>query len=299
MLVPPKEPRIVVLITGAGAGLGLAFSKLLLEKEPNWHLVLTARETSLSRFREQGIQENDHIWLRALDVTRNDQRHQVIEEINGDLNGVDILVNNAGITFRSVLEHVKEKEWLEQMKVNFRGPAELARLALPKMREKRSGRIVTVSSVGGMMAMPTMALYSASKFALEGAFEALWYEVRPWNIKVSMVQPGFIRSDSFLKTLMTDEALQGFHQKKDAYHNHYCAMDGFIEKWMRRSQATPESVARVVYRCLKQKNPPLRIPATPDAHLFGWIRRFLPRSLYHGLLYKMLPKVETWGRLPK
>jgi short-subunit dehydrogenase len=61
----------------------------------------------------------------------------------------------------------------------------LIRLVLPKMREKRAGRIISISSVGGMMAMPTMALYSASKFALEGACEALWYEVRPWDISHS------------------------------------------------------------------------------------------------------------------
>jgi hypothetical protein len=73
----------------------------------------------------------------------------------------------------------------------------LIRLVLPGMRQKGAGRIISVSSVSGMMAMPTMGTYSASKFALEGATEALWYEVRPWNIQVSLVEPGFVRSHSF------------------------------------------------------------------------------------------------------
>lgn len=291
--------RIVVLLTGASSGLGLACARLLFEREKDWHLVLTAREKSLGRFKQENTQDNPRVWLRALDVTQQDQRHQVIDEINRDLGGVDILINNAGLAYRSVLEHVQENEWLEQMQVNFRGPAELARLVLPGMRKKQRGRIVSVSSVGGMMAMPTMALYSASKFALEGAFEALWYEVQPWNVKVSMVQPGFIRSDSFRKTKMTDEALRGFRQEGDAYHNHYLAMADFIEKWMQRSMATPESVAQVVYKSLRKKNPPLRIPATLDAHLFTWIRRFMPRPIYHRVLYMLLPKIRSWGRIPK
>ena len=91
------------------------------------------------------------------------------------------------------------------MDVNFRSPMELTRLVLPGMRAKRAGRIITVSSVGGMMAMPTMAAYSASKFALEGAHEALWYEVRPWGIRVSLVQPGFVHSDGFQKVRYTTQ----------------------------------------------------------------------------------------------
>jgi hypothetical protein len=97
-------------------------------------------------------------------------------------------------------EHIC-KMWtteLKRFRVNpFHHTLGLNILVLPHMRSQRDGRIINVSSVGGMMAMPTMGAYSASKFALEGASEALWYEVRPWNIKVTLVQPGFVRSDSF------------------------------------------------------------------------------------------------------
>ena len=92
--------------------------------------------------------------------------------------------------YRAVLEHVSDAERVAQMDVNYLAPMDLIRLVLPRMREKHAGRILNVSSVGGMMAMPTMAVYSASKFALEGATEALYYEVRPWNIRVSLIQPG-------------------------------------------------------------------------------------------------------------
>jgi NAD(P)-dependent dehydrogenase (short-subunit alcohol dehydrogenase family) len=164
---------------------------------------LTARAESLSRFAEAGIVESARVLLRPLDVTADDERRALIDEIENRCGGVDALINNAGVAYRSVVEHVTEQERLEQMGINFRSPMEMARLVLPSMRRKRAGRIINVSSVGGMMAMPTMSVYSASKFALEGATEALYYEVRPWNIRVSLIEPGFIHSTSFQKVHYT------------------------------------------------------------------------------------------------
>src|SRR5690606_2444621 len=129
--------------------------------------------------------------------------------------------NNAGLAYRAVVEHVNETERRAQLDVNFRAPMELIRLVLPHMRARRAGRILNISSVGGMMAMPTMGIYSASKFALEGMTEALWYEVRPWNIKVSLVQPGFIRSRSFERTRYTDLSEPASRQVDDPYFTHY------------------------------------------------------------------------------
>jgi len=286
--------RQVVLITGATTGLGLALARHLLSQGES-RLILTARATSLLRFGHHGIVENENLWIRALDVTNEAERQRVMDEANARWNGVDILVNNAGVAYRSVVEHFTEQDDRDEMSVNFNGPMELIRLALPKMREKRAGRIISISSVGGMMAMPTMALYSASKFALEGACEALWYEVRPWNIKVSLVEPGFIRSDGFTHTRYTTASAQGLAEEKDSYHAHYVHMGSFIEKLMRRSFATPESVAQRIARLMREKNPPLRVQATLDAVLFLWIRRFLPRRLYHFILYAALPGIRKWG----
>ena len=205
------------------------------------------------------------------------------------------MINNAGVSYRAVVEHVVEEERIAQMNVNFRSPMEMIRLVLPGMRAKRAGRIVTISSVGGMMAMPTMAAYSASKFALEGAHEALWYEVRPWGIRVTLVQPGFVDSDGFQKVRYTEESDRSEHDFAEPYHEHYVNMSPFIAKLMRMSPATPDSVAKVVIKTLRRGRPPLRVPATFDARVFAWLRRILPRSMYHWLLYHMLPNVRTWG----
>ena len=112
--------------------------------------------------------------FRSLDITNREQRKNVVDEIVDRFGCIDVLINNAGFTYRAVMEHVTETEKLKQMEINFRAPMELIRVTLPAMRKKSKGLIIKISSVGGMMALPTMSIYSASKFVLEGANEALY-----------------------------------------------------------------------------------------------------------------------------
>lgn len=284
----------VVLVTGASTGLGLALARELIKTD--YRLILTARSESIGRFAKAGIVDSERIWLRPLNVTYEAERRQVVAEAEKLWGGVDILINNAGAAYRAVVEHVVESERRAQLDVNFRGPMGLIRLVLPGMRKKRNGRILNVSSVGGMMAMPTMAVYSASKFALEGATESLWYEARPWNIKVSLIQPGFIRSKSFERTRYTELSNMSSQTKDDPYYAHYLHMTEFIGRCMRTASSTPEDVAKVILRTMMKKNPPLRVSGTFDAWLFGVLRRILPRRFYHAALYRSLPKVNTWGK---
>jgi short-subunit dehydrogenase len=282
------------LITGASSGLGLAIAKRLLAKTRH-RLVLTAREGSLSRFADAGIAPSERVWLRALDVVDAGQRRAVIGEVNAGWDGIDVLINNAGLSYRSVVEHVTDADRLEQMDINFLAPMELARLVLPLMRAQRWGRILNVSSVGGMMAMPTMSTYSASKFALEGASEALWYEVRPWNIRISLIQPGFINSEGFEKVRWTGLSQASKDAFSDPYYNHYRYMEGFIGRVMRVVPATTESVARTVVRTIHARYPRLRVQATFDAYVFTILRRLVPQRIYHAILYRALPNVNEWG----
>jgi NAD(P)-dependent dehydrogenase (short-subunit alcohol dehydrogenase family) len=289
----PASRLPVVLLTGASAGLGLATAHALLA-EP-CRLILTARADSLPRFAAAGLGASDRVQLHALDVTNSTAREALVAELASRWGGVDVLINNAGVAYRAVVEHWDDAAWTDIMAVDVRAPLELARLVLPGMRARRSGRILNISSVGGMMAMPTMSLYSAAKFALEGATEALWYEVRPWGIHVSLIEPGFIRSDSFRNTRFTQRSFRATLDEDDAYHPHYLHMADFIEGMMARTIATPEHVARSIVRTLQNRRPPLRVYATPDAHLFALLRRLLPRGLYHAVLYRALPHIRAWG----
>jgi short-subunit dehydrogenase len=194
---------------------------------------------------------------------------------------------------------VDDADRLAQLNVNFLAPMDLARLVLPSMRQKRRGRILNVSSVGGMMAMPTMAVYSASKFALEGATEALWYEVRPFNVFVSLIQPGFINSSSFENVRYTGSSARSSEHPGDPYHPHYHHMGPFIARLMRFAFATPDRVAATIVKTMRRRHPPLRVPATIDATLFRWLRKVLPQQFYHRMLYWALPQVRSWGVAPQ
>lgn len=290
---PRKAGPYVIVITGASVGIGLALARRLLETEHR--LVLTARAASLQRFEAAGILPSERVALMPLDVTSADERRALVDAVVTRFGSIDVLVNNAGISYRSVVEHVTERERLAQMNVNFRSPMALTALCLPHMRAQRFGRIVNVSSVGGMSAMPTMAVYSASKFALEGASEALYYEVRPWGITVTLVEPGFINSDGFEKVRFTEQGDVARVDSSDPYHHHYRNMQQLVGKLMTLTWQRPEHVAATIHRTLERRSPPLRVAGTPDARMFHLARRMLPQRVYHALLYAGLPRIWEWG----
>ena len=291
-----KERREVttILITGASVGIGLELAKLL--QDGPHRLALTARASSLERFAEEGLLAGERVLLLPLDVTSDSQRRAAIRAVEERWGGVDVLVNNAGISYRAVAEHVTEAERLAQLDANFLGPMELIRLVLPHMREQRYGRIINVSSVGGMTAMPTMSIYSASKFALEGASESLWFEMRPFGVRVSLVRPGFINSDGFRKVHFTAQSQRALEDRSDPYHAHYVNMDELIEGLMTLTFYTPRDVAETILHVIEQKNPPLWVAGTLDAQLFDFLRRIIPSGLYHRLLYAGLPRIWRWGQ---
>lgn len=289
---PPKKENRVVLVTGASTGIGLALVKKL--RGMGFRVVATARSSSLPRFPQHGLTETERFLIRPLDVTRLEEHSKIINEVCRSWGGIDVLVNNAGITYRAVMEEMYPAAERIQFATNYFGPMHLIRLVLPFMREKHSGHIINVSSVGGMMAMPTMGAYSASKFALEGASEALWYELRPWGIRVSLIQPGFVHSKSFQNAKFTEKTRRTLKNADSPYYAYYANMLPFIERMMNWSPTTPEKVADRIIKAMNQKNPRLRIPATPDAWLFYYLRRLLPRRLYHFVLYRGLPKIDNW-----
>ncbi|MCV2402462.1 SDR family NAD(P)-dependent oxidoreductase [Marinomonas sp. C2222] len=285
----------VVLITGASSGLGLEIARQVIATNL-YRVVLTARPNSLKRFQSEDIIESNDIILRPLDITCPEMRAALISEINEQYGGVDILINNAGFAFRAVVEDVSEENRLMQMNTNFRSPMELTRLCLPSMRQKRKGKIINISSMGGQMAMPTMAVYSASKHALEGATESLWYELKPWDIKVTLIQPGFINSKGFEKVKKTELSQQSSEEKDSAYHQHYVNMENFIDKIMRITPYTSKTVALKVLKVMRAKNPPLRVAGTPDAVFFKLMRTLIPQRIYHWILYRCLPNINKWGK---
>lgn len=289
----PGSYRPVILITGCGSGIGLAIADVLYEN-PKYRLVLTAREKSI-KFLKDRFQSEDRVMILPLDVTYENQRQWVINEVKKRWGAVNILINNAGISYRSVVEHMSEDDEYRQMQTNYFGPMGLIRLVLPMMRTIGRGKIISISSVSGMLAMPTMAAYSASKHALEGASEALWYEAKPYGITVSLVQPGFIRSNSFENVYYSEAARQEL-SAEGPYTEYYKNMAPFVAKLMRISPTTPEGIARLVLKVIQTQNPPLWITATYDASFFYYLRRMLPRRILLPFLFAFLPGARRWGK---
>jgi len=187
-----------------------------------------------------------------------------------------------------------DRVWLRPLDVTDSAQREAV---VAEAAQRCGGVDVLINNAG--VAYRAMAVYSASKFALEGASEAMWYELRPWGVHVSLVQPGFINSDSFENTRYTEHSREAADDVLQPYHAHYENMAGFIARIMKLTWATPERVARTVLRTMQHPRPPLRTPATIDARLVDLLRRFPPRRWYHGLLYRALPKVKRWGSGPR
>lgn len=283
----------VVLVTGCNRGIGLALAKLLYDHH-EYRVVATVREKSLAEAKST-FPPTERFQILSMDVTKEQDRVRLFRDIEKLWGGVDILVNNAGISYRAVVEHMTEEDERLQLETNYLGPMSLIRLSIPHMRNTGRGKIVNISSVSGMLAMPTMASYTASKFALEGASEALWYEMRPFGVRVTLVQPGFIHSDSFKNVYHSkhsDPTLNWSGPYSDFYQN----MAPFVEKMMNLSLTTPEKVAASILKVIKTENPPLWIPVTLDAKMFYYLRRLLPRRLLLPFLFWCLPNARQWAK---
>lgn len=287
-----RNYKPVVIVTGCGSGIGFELASKLYERE-DIITVATTRSRSIKSLKYQ-FKESSTFVIRELDITNNDQIYSLIHEVTAKFKRVDVIINNAAVCFRAVVEHMDVESELLQLKTNYLGPFALIRAALPIMREQRSGSIINISSVSGMLAMPTMGSYSASKHALEGGTEALWYEGRPFGINVNLVQLGFVHSDSFKKVVFSKKAemsarLQGPHSE------YYRSMAPMIEKLMGFSPSSVQKVAGKIIGLIDSPSSQLRLPLTPDAILFGVMKKIIPSFIFNRFLYLLLPGSLKWG----
>jgi short-subunit dehydrogenase len=288
----PNSYKPVILITGCSSGIGFDLAQIF-SRIPNYRTVITARAGSIEKLK-QIFPESENTRVMELDITEKKSRDAVVGQVVNEWEGVDILINNAGISYRSVIEHMTTEDELIQMSTNYLGPMALIRAVMPNMRKKGRGKIINVSSVSGMLAMPTMASYSASKAALEGASEALWYEMRPFGIDVSLIQPGFIHSESFKNVRYSAKAKLS-ENGRDDYSEFYKNMGPFVSRLMGLSRTPSEKVAQLILLVVQTERPPLWVPAGMGAEFFYYLRRLMPRRLLHPLLFYFLPGVKHWG----
>src|ERR1700721_1072700 len=192
----------VVIITGTSSGLGRAFAQALLEA--GFRVVGTVRKPEAALEFEQ--LKPGAAFARTLDVTEPPERlASVVEEIQQNVGPVYALINNAGYGHEGTLEESSMDEVRRQFEVNVFGAVAMMKAVLPHMRARRQGRILNVTSMGGLMTMPGLSFYHGSKFALEGISSSLAKQVRPLGIYVTAVEPGMFRTDWAGRSMVRSE----------------------------------------------------------------------------------------------
>lgn len=181
----------VWLITGCSTGLGRDLAKTALSR--GYRVAVTARDPESVRDIVAG-NENCAIALK-LDVTNRDEAEAAVAATEKKFGRIDVLVNNAGIGYFAAVEESEEAEVRRMFEINVFGLARMTHLVLPGMRERRTGHIVNISSIGGLRAFPAVGYYNATKFAVVGLSEALSLETEPLGIHVTIVEPSGFRTD--------------------------------------------------------------------------------------------------------
>ncbi|MFJ5561000.1 oxidoreductase [Streptomyces sp. NPDC093250] len=243
----------VWLITGAGSGFGRAIAEAALA---DGDVVVGAlrRPEALD---DLVAAHPDQVEALRLDVADVEEDEAVVRDVVARHGRIDVLVNNAGRTHVGAFEETADEELRELFDVHVFGPAALVRAALPGMRERRSGAIVQMSSMGGQMSFAGFGAYSGTKFALEGMSEALADEVREFGIRVLIVEPGSFRTSLF------DTRRAGVSPDSGVYANvgetraAVAAGDG-------TQPGDPAKAAALILAALEAEDAPLRLPLGDD-----------------------------------
>jgi NAD(P)-dependent dehydrogenase (short-subunit alcohol dehydrogenase family) len=186
----------IALITGSSSGIGLLTSVEL--AKAGFRVVATMRDLGRRERLDQAVAAAGvaaQLDIRALDVTSFDTLPTFVDGVVRDYGRLDVLLNNAGFAVAGFAEDIELQELRYQFETNFFGAVAMTKAALPTMRRQRSGHIIMVSSIGGLLGSLTVSSYSASKHALEGWSESLRLEVNALGIKVVLVEPGAFQTD--------------------------------------------------------------------------------------------------------
>jgi NAD(P)-dependent dehydrogenase (short-subunit alcohol dehydrogenase family) len=272
-----KENRRVVLVTGASSGIGLACATHLAGR--GFRVYGTSRRAAAASAGP------GKVTMLAADVTDDCSVEQAIATVLDREGRLDVVVNNAGMGIAGPVESTSIEQAKGQFEVNFFGAFRVCRAVLPAMRRQRSGYIINIGSIGGLLAIPYQSMYSASKFALEGLSEALRMEVRPFGIRVVIIEPG----DH--KTALTEN--RQFTEISIATDAYSPSFEAALLKTAHDEQSGPgpEQIARLLYRIVNQRHPRLRYTIGPIPQRAAvWLKRLSPYSIleyamraYYGL----------------
>lgn len=258
---------MVVLITGISSGFGLATAQLLAEEG---HIVYgTVRRE---------VEPLLGVHYLKVDVRDCNAVKEAVKQVVDQEGRIDVLVNNAGMGIGGPVEFASEEEIREQMDTNFMGLVHFVTAVLPYMRNQGSGKIIAISSIGGLMGLPFQGFYSASKFAIEGYCEALRLETKQFGTKVVVVRPGDF------STGFTGSRKKTIHAEASQIYTSYAESMTKVEH-DETGGLKPQVLARRISRILRKKNPRYGyVVASFEQRLSVLLKRVLPAKWFASIL---------------
>lgn len=260
------EPN-VVLITGTSTGMGQATARLLAERG------MRVFGGSLDPLGDEPIAG---VEIFPLDVRDDAAVQACVGGVLQRAGRLDVLVNNAGYALCGALEEFSIDEAKAQFETNFFGIVRMVNAVLPHFRRQGTGRILTIGSGAGITAQPFAGIYTATKFAVEGYAETLRHEVRPFGIRVSLLEPGSCRTPIVQHAKVAARSIDAYASRRDRV---LALVKAYCEKG-----TDPIRVARCVDRVIRSRSPRLRYRVGPDVTMSYWLRRFLPESLFQWMV---------------
>jgi NAD(P)-dependent dehydrogenase (short-subunit alcohol dehydrogenase family) len=242
----PTSPR-VWFITGTSKGFGHVWAEAALKRGDR--VAASARNTNSLSELVRAYGEN--ILPLELDVTDKDAVDAAVERAHEHFGRLDVVINNAGYGLFGAIEEVSQEQARAQIETNLFGALWVTKAVLPRLREQRSGHIIQVSSIGGVQAFPTIGLYHASKWALEGFTQALAGEVQDLGIKVTIVEPGGYATDWGGSSAVRAEQLPVYDQTRTKLQQTLAAS--------RSNPGVPEATGPAILELVDAERPPLRI----------------------------------------
>ncbi|CAN7234160.1 SDR family oxidoreductase [Rhizobium sp. LjRoot98] len=246
----------VFFITGAGSGIGAATARAALKARHR--VVATGRNLDKVRTALSDV-AGDRLAVVQLDVTDEAQAHTAVAQAVEAFGRIDVLVNNAGYSVLGNFEEISSADFQSQVQTNLFGVVNVMRAVLPVMRRQRAGRILNISSVAGVIGLKHCSAYAAAKFGVEGVTFSVAHEVEQFGIKLTVVSPGFFRTDlldsanvRYAQSAIDDYAAEGSAEAA------YSAYDG-------QQTGNPAALGDVLVQLGTMENPPKQFMAGADA----------------------------------
>ena len=243
-------------VTGAGRGMGVDIAKAALSAGNA--VVATARRADTVR---ASLGKHDDLLAVELDITDTASAEAAVRAAVERFGRIDVLVNNAGNFYAGYFEEVSPEQMRAQIETNLFGPMNVTRAVLPVMREQQSGHVVTISSTAGLIGQEFVAAYAASKFGVEGWMESLRFDVDPYGIRTTIVEPGFFRTELLVEgasTIWPELSIDDYAERTASTIAAWQAMNG-------RQGGDPAKLAAALVTITELGNPPLRWVAGADA----------------------------------